>query len=186
MQKREIRIATPCEVDWESMTPADKGRFCGECKKVVRNLSQMSEREALQMLTEENNGQLCVRFLYDKHGKVFFAGDRQRLIPATLLSKTKRAALAAAAIAVPLALNACNLPEALSDFASSTEVEDDELMPMQGGMMPNPDWHPPTPEADAASDASTKEDATPIELEADGGPANDAGDAGDAEIIPIN
>ena len=46
MRKSDIAIPVPCTVDWQKMTPADKGRFCGDCKKVVRDLSKMSEAEA--------------------------------------------------------------------------------------------------------------------------------------------
>jgi hypothetical protein len=109
MEKSEIRIATPCTLDWSKMTPRDGGRFCGDCKKVVRDLSSMTEREARELVRAAGDGQLCVRFVYDKHGRIFFAGDRARdLVPASLLSRAKRAAVAAAAVAVPLALQGCS------------------------------------------------------------------------------
>lgn len=122
MDRRELPIASPCNVDWNAMTPADKGRFCGDCKKVVRDLSQMSEREARSLLGQPGRGELCVRYLYDKHGKVFFAGDRATpaLVPAAFLHRAKRVALVAAAFA----LQAC----------SQTENHEDELTPLMGGM----------------------------------------------------
>jgi len=184
MDRSEIRIPRPCGVDWETMTPADKGRFCGECKKVVRNISQLSEGEARQLIREENNGDLCVRYLHDKHGKVFFAGDRKQLIPAGLLSRSKRAALAAAAIALPLALNACNLPKSMgisSSAFSEEEAEEEELYPNQGGMEAPRDWpnpNAPDANADAHEADASKADATPTEA----GPDGEA----DGGVIPIN
>src|SRR5436190_13435060 len=185
MDRRDITIKAPCEVDWEKMTPADKGRFCGECKKVVRNLSQLTEREARVMMREDGaNGDLCVRFLYDKHGKIFFGGDKKQLIPAGLLSRGKRAALAAAAIAIPLALNACDLPAAMGIDPFPTEPTEDELYPLQGGMTSTPDLpEQPNPDAGDGGDAQPKADA---QANADAqSNADAAADAAEASV-PIN
>ena len=41
MNRSEIPIASPCSADWSTMTLADRGRFCGQCRKVVRELAQL-------------------------------------------------------------------------------------------------------------------------------------------------
>src|SRR6185369_16746350 len=63
MAKRidRVTVATPCTVDWNSMTGDDKIRFCGQCKLNVHNLSAMSEAEALKLM-DASEGKLCVRF----------------------------------------------------------------------------------------------------------------------------
>lgn len=108
MKATELGIKTPCALDWTKMTPAEGGRFCGDCKKVVRDLSKMTEAEARTLVAKERYDGLCVQALVDRDGNVFFGGDR--LVSASLLSKAKRAAMAAAAIALPLASNACTAP----------------------------------------------------------------------------
>lgn len=44
----QLKIASPCPMEWDAMerTPEDAVRFCGECKKNVYNVSQMSAAEA--------------------------------------------------------------------------------------------------------------------------------------------
>lgn len=123
MEKTDVAIALPCTVDWRKMTPAEGGRFCGDCKKVVRDLSTMRERDARTLLRSAGNGELCVRYLYDRHGKIFFGGDRsEALVPASLLQRAKRVALSAAAVAVPLSLAACS-PSANGASAASQDEE---------------------------------------------------------------
>ncbi|MDF2694517.1 MAG: hypothetical protein K0S65_2900, partial [Labilithrix sp.] len=33
MDRNEVKVASPCTLDWKKMTPAEGGRFCGDCKK---------------------------------------------------------------------------------------------------------------------------------------------------------
>lgn len=160
----EIGIKDPCHVDWTKMTPAEGGRFCGDCKKVVRDLSKLTEREARALVAKERYEGLCVRMLVDRDGNVFFGGDK--LVSASLLSKAKRAAMAAAAIALPLATNAC---------AEDQQATDEQhLTPMQGGAMPSDDWNvQPDPAPDAGPDAETADAQT-----------SDAGSDASADAAP--
>src|SRR4051794_16858749 len=107
MNEREIGIKTPCTLDWRKMTPAEGGRFCGDCKKVVRDLSKMTEQEARALVAKERHADLCVRMLVDKSGNVFFGANV--LVAPSLLSRAKRAAVAAAAVALPFASQGCNV-----------------------------------------------------------------------------
>lgn len=166
MEKTELPIAAPCTADWRKMTPADGGRFCGDCKKVVRDLSSMRERDAKTLLRSAGNGELCVRYLYDKHGKIFFAGDRADqppLMPASFLQRAKRVAFAAAAIAVPLSLQACS--------ASSSHAQplpsDDELHQNMGGAPPaDLDNHHIDPVVDGGATGDASPDVAPLDGDA--------------------
>ena len=121
MDSKDLPIGSPCTVDWRVMKPSEKGRFCGDCKKVVHDLSRMREREARDLVANARNGELCVRYVFDRHGKVFFAGDpAPALIPAALLQRAKRLAFGAAAIA----LQACNAP-----LGAGGEIMGDIAMP---------------------------------------------------------
>jgi hypothetical protein len=165
MEEKDLAVAAPCNVDWRKMTPADGGRFCGDCKKVVRDLSTMRERDARTLLKSAGNGELCVRYLYDKHGKIFFAGDREQLVPASLLQRAKRVAMSAAALAVPLSLAACS-PDAANATGEDPDQHRQELYENMGAPTAPPSYDAGPGETDAAPDAS------------DAGPAPDGGDAG--------
>lgn len=134
MNQRDVRIKSPCTLDWTKMTPAQGGRFCGDCKKVVRDLSKMTERQARELLARERNQDLCVRMLVDRDGNVFFGGDV--LVSPSLLHKAKRAAATAAAIAIPLATQACSAVTQPLGFSSSEQTSDDppDHEPLMGGV----------------------------------------------------
>lgn len=56
---QSISIATPCHVDWESMSGDERKRFCGQCKLNVYNVSTMSTREAADFI-RQSEGRACV------------------------------------------------------------------------------------------------------------------------------
>jgi hypothetical protein len=184
LKKDDLTVAAPCNVDWQKMTLAEGGRFCGDCKKVVRDLSTMRERDARALLRSPDNGELCVRYLYDKHGKVFFAGDRAApLVPASFLQRAKRLALSAAAVAVPLSLAACSPSSGATAGAPAShdeqelredEVDENELTANMGTM-------PYDPNREGIDGGDAGPDAEPDGGDAiDGGPQGDGG-APDAE-----
>jgi len=104
MNKSHIPIATPCGANWQEMTPESGARLCGACDKLVHDLSSMSEQRAKRLLASKEN--LCVRYLFDEHGNIWFAGDRPPLA-ARLLNRAKRGAAAAAILVAPFTLQAC-------------------------------------------------------------------------------
>jgi hypothetical protein len=177
MKKSDIAIASPCGQDWRSMTPRDGGRFCGDCKKVVRNLSDLSEQDARTLLDANTNAELCVRYLHDKHGKVFFAGEvpaHARIIPIGAL--LQRAKYVAAAAALMSTATGCEL------VGSGPHESEQEVHENMGGAPWQPP--PPVPEAeDAGTDASVKADANA----ADASVVNDSGEPApcDAATCPV-
>ncbi len=68
-QLPNIRIASPCSMDWESMSGTDQARHCAECKLNVYNLSNMTTQEALDLI-KRTEGNLCVRMLQRSDGTV--------------------------------------------------------------------------------------------------------------------
>ncbi|MDP2341543.1 MAG: hypothetical protein Q8O67_11315 [Deltaproteobacteria bacterium] len=70
----DIRIASPCQAEWDAMTPVDQGdgsraRFCGSCTKNVYDLSSMTRGDALALITR-HEGNCCVRFYQRADGTV--------------------------------------------------------------------------------------------------------------------
>ena len=87
------------------MTLADKGRFCGQCRKVVHELARLTEAEARRLLASPPTEGLCVRYVHDARGEIVFRRD---LIPSAILARAKRVAAAAlAGVAFPVAATGC-------------------------------------------------------------------------------
>jgi len=103
MNRSQIPIASPCAADWSTMTLADRGRFCGACSKVVRELRQMTETEARALLAAPPTEGLCVRYIHDATGEIVFRRDD--VIPAGSL--LRRAAAAVAIALLPATTVAC-------------------------------------------------------------------------------
>src|ERR1700733_6460778 len=104
MKNSELPIAAPCDADWSTMTLADRGRFCGACKKVVRELTRLTEREARALLAAPPTEGLCVRYVHDHTGEIVF---KREVVPVSALTRMKRAAAVLAAASLPLGLTAC-------------------------------------------------------------------------------
>ena len=64
-----IRIASPCNADWDQMMGNDRARFCGQCNLNVYNLSSMTREEA-ELLIGRTEGRLCVRYFRRADGSV--------------------------------------------------------------------------------------------------------------------
>ena len=65
----DIRIASPCNADWDQMIGHDRARFCGQCNLNVYNLSSMTREEA-ELLIGRTEGRLCVRYFRRADGSV--------------------------------------------------------------------------------------------------------------------
>ena len=105
MNRAEIPIAEPCTADWSTMTLADRGRFCGQCRKVVRELARLTEAEARALLASPPTEGLCVRYVHDATGEIVFRRD---VVPVDRLARVRRlAATTLAAAALPLAAAGC-------------------------------------------------------------------------------
>ena len=56
-----ISISKPCSENWQTMTPADRGRFCNACQKCVVDFTAMTDAEIVHYLNQ-NKGNNCGRF----------------------------------------------------------------------------------------------------------------------------
>lgn len=66
---QNIQIAAPCPADWNAMTGDDCKRFCGDCKLNVYDISSMSEKEAIELITSSEKS-VCLRLYRRKDGTV--------------------------------------------------------------------------------------------------------------------
>jgi hypothetical protein len=65
----DVRVASPCSSDWDSMYGDDQKRFCKECKLNVYNLSGMTREDAERLVTNAE-GRLCIRFYKRPDGTI--------------------------------------------------------------------------------------------------------------------
>lgn len=171
MKKSALPIAAPCGESWETMTPEGGGRLCATCDKVVHDLSSMSEARAKRLLASKGN--LCVRYLFDERGNVWFAGETPPLA-ARLLNRAKRGAVLVAALAAPLSLQACmgSMPagdEPIETTSDAGRAVGQPSVDVDGG----------DASADDGGDASTDDGGA---LDDDAAPQGDGGDADDAGL----
>jgi len=66
---KNVRVASPCQADWDEMIGTERVRFCGQCSLNVYNLSAMTRDEA-ESLIAANEGRLCVRFYRRRDGSI--------------------------------------------------------------------------------------------------------------------
>ena len=64
-----IEVASPCTVDWETMTGGARSRFCAHCERYVHDLSAMGSEEVIDLVCD-SAGRLCVRFERTADGTV--------------------------------------------------------------------------------------------------------------------
>ncbi len=58
----QIRIASPCHVDWNLMTGDDRTRFCKSCQLSVHNVEGLTQMEAENLLLQSAGGKtVCLR-----------------------------------------------------------------------------------------------------------------------------
>lgn len=66
---QNVRIASPCSVNWEAMPGGERVRSCAQCNHKVYNLSEMPAADAAQLL-RSSEGRVCVRFYRRPDGTV--------------------------------------------------------------------------------------------------------------------
>jgi hypothetical protein len=59
----QISIPVPCHENWNTMTEAEKGRFCAVCQKTVIDFSEMNETQIMDTLNQKMQTEtVCGRF----------------------------------------------------------------------------------------------------------------------------
>jgi hypothetical protein len=66
----KINIADPCSQKWEEMMPAENGRFCNACTKVVVDFTQMTNEELIEF-RRTSTKKVCGRYRASQLNKTF-------------------------------------------------------------------------------------------------------------------
>ncbi len=131
----EIRIASPCSVDWDQMQGNDRVRHCAACNLNVYNLSALTEQE-IRQLVAAREGRLCARMYRRRDGTVL-TGD----CPVGLKAAVRRLSRIAGAVlsvvmsgfaALPLAQTQSYTQTNMSDAAIQLKITD-----AQGAVIPD-------------------------------------------------
>jgi len=116
---RNLRVASPCRMDWTQMSGDDRVRHCSECKLNVYNLSEMSRREAEELIAG-HEGRLCVRFYQRADGTVL-----TRDCPVGLRQLVRKASrLGGAALAALMSMSFCAAQTAPNSGAQAATQND--------------------------------------------------------------
>lgn len=60
MPYKKLEISNPCTQNWDKMPLMSQGRYCGSCKHIIHDFSEMNTSELLQML--QTGKYSCGRF----------------------------------------------------------------------------------------------------------------------------
>lgn len=120
---RNLKVASPCSADWDSMYGDDRVRFCGSCQLNVYNLSGMTRAEAERLIAAKE-GRLCVRYYQRKDGTIL-----TKDCPVGLAAVRRRLSRAASAVA-GLVLSA------IAGVGATLAFRAAEPSPVMGGIRP--------------------------------------------------
>lgn len=76
-KKIQLSIENSCSQDWNSMTINEQGKFCDHCAKSVIDLTKMSDRQIVQMISA-NPGKICGRAKSNQLNRIM--EERSKLI----------------------------------------------------------------------------------------------------------
>jgi hypothetical protein len=92
-----IRVASPCSEDWDKMRGNEQVRFCEHCALEVNNLSEMTRKQARQ-LVRQSEGRICVRYVKNPQTNAPVFADK-------LYQISRRAGIAAGVLGASLSLS---------------------------------------------------------------------------------
>jgi hypothetical protein len=187
MNKGEVVIRTPCGADFDAMDPRGTARFCGSCNKLVHDLSLLGEAKARALLRSAPES-LCVRYLHDETGKIWFGEAPTKLVATDRLTRGKRAMAAAALAVTPMLIQACGGADPGDDERwSRTDAGAEGPSPEQQGIAVDENPMPgvaaaggedePTEPDEAEPDETDETDRAPDEADPDAGTNDGAPDA---------
>jgi hypothetical protein len=62
----QLSIDDPCHENWDKMTAAEQGRYCGSCQKQVVDFTSMTDAQLATYFKKPSTGSVCGRFYDDQ------------------------------------------------------------------------------------------------------------------------
>ena len=136
---RSVKISSPCPIDLDpDRHKAGKASwYCDHCEKSVHILSNMTEKEARQLMADREGEKICISYAVKANGKVRFRAETatapfpSNLVPVSALLGGRKVA-AAAAVGFTAALAACT-PHENPNVEKQEVVIDHDIEPMPAG-----------------------------------------------------
>jgi hypothetical protein len=142
MHQGEAVIRMPCGADFDAMDRRGTARFCGSCSKLVHDLSSLGEAKARALLRSTPDS-LCVRYLHDETGRIWFGPAAPELIAKDQLTRGKRLLATAALTVTPVLFQACGGADPYQHVAPSYRTDAGADDPADAGVAePVPDVAP--------------------------------------------
>lgn len=166
-----LNIPKPCGANWEEMSGQGAQRHCASCDKDVHHLSMMTRDDAHALLSNRPAEGLCVRYFVADDGVILFADDlaNEERPSGRLMAQLSgaRRLLAAAAIAAPLLLAACDAPQAPAEPTAQSPliIQEGKPVTLDPGAAKPPAFKPSEP----AQPPKPAEPPAPVVHEVDGG-----------------
>jgi len=132
----KLKVASPCNADWDKMSGDEAIRHCKQCDKNVYHLSHMSN-EQVESLLERADEQPCVRFYERPDGSVLL-GDCPVGNKKTRRKRTAIGVGAAMLSAVGLAIFPGIVPTSWTSDKSEQEHHSEQIMGMMAVEKPEP------------------------------------------------
>ncbi len=124
----QVRVASPCNADWNEMVGDERVRFCLGCEKNVYNLSSLPREDAEALLQARLGNDLCIRFYERKDGTILTQD-----CPVGVKKKQRRKLVLAVAGAGAMAAAAASM--FMKPTCKGPSTDGDELAAVAGGMM---------------------------------------------------
>lgn len=118
-----VRVVSPCDESWNEMRGNDEVRFCSHCAKSVHNLSEMTRRDAEQLVAK-SKGRLCIRYATRADRKIITASDFRSLHKITRRASRIAAGAFSAALTLTTAAAQSSTPQSATNEATVEVVSD--------------------------------------------------------------
>lgn len=138
-----LQVSESCSAEWDSMSGNERVRFCAHCRMHVHNLSEVTPREALDLVLR-SGGRLCLRIERDPLGV-----PRTRPLAEPLYQISRRASRLAAGV-FGAALTVCSAAAASAQTPEPAPAQQVVMVPAEvtpeAGTAQNPEVTVQTPE----------------------------------------
>jgi hypothetical protein len=111
MKRQDLELQFACDADVYAMEREGTSCHCTSCDHAVHDLSAMTRREAIAFLAQNEDQRICIQYAYDEDGEVFFAEEQAARWRLFRQIEGLRRMAAAALIAAPLLVAACDAPD---------------------------------------------------------------------------